>query len=190
VAGWRSFFAVELNKEIEEGIRKVQEVLKGRVGGVRWVRPEGIHLTLKFLGEVDPDRIKEIVRKAQEAVKGVGPFKIRIRGVSGFPSAKNPRVIWIGVEDQSGLLRELQMRVEKGLEELGFKREERGYTPHLTLGRLRSGKEKGAITEALKDIGDSDLGTMEIGEITLFRSQLKPTGAEYTKLKNIPLEVP
>ncbi len=182
--------AVELSKEIEEGIKGVQEELKGRVAGVRWMRPDGIHLTLKFLGEVEPDRIEEIVHKAKGAIKGIGPFRIRIRGGGGFPNAKNPRVIWIGVEDQSGLLKKLQARVERGLEGLGFKREERDYTPHLTVGRLRSGKGKGAITEAIRDIGDSDLGTMEVGEITLFRSQLKPTGAEYTKLRTITLETP
>lgn len=188
--GWRSFFAVELSKEIEGGISKIQEQLKRKAEGVRWVRPAGMHLTLKFLGEVDPDRIEEIVRKAGEAVEGVGPFTIRITGGGGFPNVKNPRVIWIGVEDQSGSLRQLQTRLETGLEELGFKREERNYTPHLTLGRVRSGKGKGAFTQALEDMGDSDLGTMEVREITLFRSELKPTGAEYTKLRTVPLEVP
>jgi len=188
VAALRSFLAVELSREIEEGIRRIQEKLKRRVEGVRWVRPEGIHLTLKFLGEIDPDRIEEIVDKAQQAVKGIGPFEIRIKGGGGFPNTKNPRVIWLGVEDQEGLLRELQARVEKGLEELGFKREERNYTPHLTLGRLRTGRGKGGVAQAIKDIGDSDLGAMKIREIVLFQSQLKPSGAEYTKLRTIPLE--
>ncbi len=191
MAGWRSFFAIELNKEIAEGIRKVQERLRGQVTGVRWVRPEGIHLTLKFLGEVDPDRIEEIVRTVEEGVEGLSPFTVRIRGGGGFPNVKNPRVIWIGVDDQGDSLRELQARVERGVEGLGFKREERVYTPHLTVGRLRSGKGTGAGTlEALKDIGESDLGTMEVGAIVLFRSHLKPTGAEYTKLGSIPLQVP
>lgn len=190
MAGWRSFFAVELSKEVEDGVSKIQERLKRKAEGVRWVRPAGIHLTLKFLGEVDPDRTEEIVRKAGEAVKGVGPFTLRITGGGGFPNVKNPRIIWIGVEDQSGLLRELQKRLETGLKELGFKREERNYAPHLTLGRVRSGQRKAAFTQALEDIGDSDLGTMEVREITLFRSELKPTGAEYTKLRTVPFEIP
>ena len=190
MAGWRSFLAVELSEQIQERIRTVQEGLKGKVEGVRWVRPEGIHLTLKFLGEVDPDRIEDIVRKAEEAVREMGPFTIRIRGCGGFPNTKNPRVIWIGVEDQNGLLRELQARAERELEALGFEREQRDYTPHLTVGRLRSGKRREGIAQALRDMGDSDLGTMEIGHITLFRSLLKPTGAEYTKLGTISLQTP
>ena len=143
-----------------------------------------------ILDNAGADASVAAVRKAEEAVREMGPFTIRIRGCGGFPNTKNPRVIWIGVEDQNGLLRELQARAERGLEELGFEREQRDYTPHLTVGRLRSGKGREGIAQALRDMGDSDLGTMEIGHITLFRSLLKPTGAEYTKLGTISLQTP
>jgi 2'-5' RNA ligase len=188
MAGWRSFFAVELSVEIAAGVRRLREALQGRAAGVRWLRPEGIHLTLKFLGEVAPDRIEEIVRKTEEAIQGVGPFTVGIRGGGGFPSAQNPRVVWIGVDDPSGMLKELQARVEGRMEELGFTREGRDYTPHLTVGRLRSGKERGTVAQALDAIRASDLGSMEVREVILFRSHLKPTGAEYTKLGSFPLE--
>jgi 2'-5' RNA ligase len=188
VAGWRSFFAAELNAEIAAGVRRIQGALTEQSTGVRWVRPEGIHLTLKFLGEVDPDLIEGIVRKAAELVQGLGPFTVGIRGGGGFPSAKNPRVIWIGVEDPSGMLTQLQARVEAGMEELGFMKEGRTYTPHLTVGRLRSGKGRGTVAQALEAIRASDLGSMEVREVILFRSLLKPTGAEYTKLGSFPLE--
>jgi 2'-5' RNA ligase len=188
VAGWRSFFAVELSAEVAAGVRRLQGELTEHAAGVRWIRPEGIHLTLKFLGEIDPDLIEGIVRKAAELVRGLGPFTVGIRGGGGFPSAKNPRVIWIGVEDPSGMLKELQARVEAGMEELGFTREGRDYTPHLTVGRLRSGKERGVVAQALDAIRASDLGSMEVREVILFRSHLKPTGAEYTKLGSFPLE--
>jgi 2'-5' RNA ligase len=189
VAGWRSFFAVELSAEIAAGVRRIQGGLKERAAGVSWVRPEGIHLTLRFLGEVDPDRIEGIAGKAEEGVKGIGPFTIGIKGCGGFPNAGHPRVIWIGVDDKSGELKELQAKVEKGMEEMGFAREERGYTPHLTIGRLRSGKGSTGVAQALEAMKEDDLGTMEVREICLFRSHLKPTGAEYTKLKIIPLEI-
>jgi 2'-5' RNA ligase len=188
VAGWRSFFAVELSAEIAAGVRRIQGELTEHTAGVRWVRPEGIHLTLKFLGEVDPDLIEGIVRKAAELVHGLGPFTVGIRGGGGFPSAKNPRVIWIGVEDPKGILKQLQAQVEGGMEELGFTKEGRAYTPHLTVGRLRSGKGRGTVAQALDAIRASDLGSMEVREIILFRSHLKPTGAEYTKLGSFPLE--
>jgi 2'-5' RNA ligase len=188
VAGWRSFFAVELSAEIAAGVRRIQEELRGRAAGVRWVRPEGIHLTLKFLGEVEADRIEPIVRKAEETIQGVGPFTVGIKEGGGFPTEKNPRVIWIGVEDHSGMLKQLQARVEAGMAEVGFSQERRGYTPHLTVGRLRSGKGSKTVAQALDAIRASDLGSMEVREIILFRSHLKPTGAEYTKLGSFPLE--
>jgi 2'-5' RNA ligase len=188
VTGWRSFFAIELSAEIATGVRRIQGALKEREGGVRWVRPEGIHLTLKFLGEVEPDRIEAIVKKAGEVVQGVRPFTVEIRGGGGFPSAKNPRVIWIGVEEPSGRLTQLQSRVEAGMAELGFTQEKRRYTPHLTVGRVRSGKGRKTVVQALDAIRASDLGKMEVREVILFRSHLKPTGAEYTKLGSFPLE--
>jgi 2'-5' RNA ligase len=187
VAGWRSFFAVELSAEIAAGVRRIQGELRDRSADVRWVRPEGIHLTLKFLGEVEPDRIEGIVHKAEEAIQGVGPFSVGIRGGGGFPTAKDPRVIWIGVEDPSGMLTQLQAGVETGMAELGFTRERRGYTPHLTLGRLRSGKGSKTMAQALDAIRASDLGNMEVQEVILFRSHLMPAGAEYTKLNSFQL---
>jgi 2'-5' RNA ligase len=190
VVGWRSFVAVELSREIAEGVRRILEGLQERVAGVRWIQPEGIHLTLTFLGEVDPDLIEEIVHKTEEAVRAIGPFTIGIRGGGGFPNARNPRVIWVGVDDPSGELRKMQARVEKGMKELGFTSEGRDYTPHLTVGRLRSGKGKGTVAHAIEAISECNLGTMEVREVILFRSHLKPTGAEYTKVKSIPLEAP
>jgi 2'-5' RNA ligase len=188
VAGWRSFCAVELSAEIAAGVRRIQGALQERATGVRWVRPEGIHLTLKFLGEVEADRIEAIVHKAEAAIQGVGPFTVGIRGGGGFPTPKNPRVIWIGVKDQSGMLKELQARVEAGMAELGFARERKGYTPHLTVGRVRSGKGGKPVAQALDALRENDLGSMEVREVILFRSHLKPTGAEYTKLGSFPLE--
>jgi 2'-5' RNA ligase len=188
VTGWRSFIAVELSKDIAEGVRRIQAGLRDRAEGVGWVRPEGIHLTLKFLGEVDPGRIEGIASRAEASVKARGPFFIGVRGCGGFPNPRHPRVIWIGIDDPSGALKEMQARVEQGMEEMGFTREERKYTPHLTIGRLRSGKGKGEVAQALEAMTGCDLGTMEVREICLFRSQLKPTGAEYTKLKVISLK--
>ena len=187
MTAWRTFFAVELSTEITTGVRRIQQGLQGYAAGVRWVRPEGIHLTLRFLGEVAADRIEGIVSRAEQCVQAINSFTIGIKGCGGFPTAKNPRVIWIGVHDQSGALKRLQARVEAGMVELGFLREERSYAPHLTLGRLHPGKGQRMIAQALEAIRESDLGQMKVREICLFRSHLKPTGAEYTKLKVIPL---
>jgi 2'-5' RNA ligase len=188
MAGWRSFFAIELSAEIAGGVRRIQGALRERAPGVRWVRPEGIHLTLTFLGEVEPDRIETIMHKAEETIHNLGSFAVEIRGCGGFPTAQNPRVIWIGVEDPSGRLTQMQARVATGMAALGFIEERRGYTPHLTVGRVRSGKGRKTLSQALDEIKGSDLGEMEVREVILFRSHLKPTGAEYTKLGSFPLE--
>ena len=187
IIGWRTFFAVELSDAITTGVRRIQQELQGNAAGVRWVRPEGIHLTLRFLGGVAPERIEGIVDQAEQRVQALSPFTIGIRGCGGFPTAKNPRVIWIGVHDPSGALKALQAKVEAGMVKVGFLKEERAYTPHLTLGRMHPGKGQGMIAQALEAVRESDLGQMEVREICLFRSHLKPTGADYTKLKVIPL---
>ena len=184
---WRLFFAVELSQEMQAGVRRIQQGLKEGAPGVRWVRPEGIHLTLRFLGEVAPERIEDIWSRAARGVEPIAPFTIGVRGCGGFPTAKRPRVIWIGVEDPSGSLQAMQARVETGVVEVGFPRDERGYNPHLTLGRLNPGKGQGMVAQAIEANRAVDLGQMEVREVCLFRSQLKPTGAEYTKLKVIPL---
>jgi len=188
VGGWRSFLAVELGKELAGRIHAIQGTLKAKMEGVRWVGSGGVHVTLKFLGEIDPNVVDQIAEKAQEAVQGITSFTISIGGGGAFPNSRNPRVLWIGVDDHHGLLTELQDRVERKLEALGFQRENREYRPHLTLGRVRSGTRKGVSAEAMQELQQSDVGTMEVKEITLFRSDLKPTGAEYTKLRTIPLQ--
>lgn len=182
--------AVELSTEIAAGVCRIQAGLKERAPGVRWVRSEGIHLTLKFLGEVDPDLIGEIVSKTEEAVQAIGPFAIGVKGGGGFPTLKHPRVIWIGVDDPSGELKKVQAGIEAGMEELGFQKERRDFAPHLTVGRLRTERGREGVAQPLDAIRASDLGIMEVREIILFRSHLKPTGAEYTKLQTIPLETP
>jgi 2'-5' RNA ligase len=184
---WRLFFAVELSKEMQAGVRRIQQGFKEHAPGVRWVRPEGIHLTLRFLGDVAPERIEDICGRAARGVDTIPSFPIEVRGCGGFPSTKRPRVVWIGVEDPSGSLQAMQARVEAGMQELGFPRDEKGYNPHLTLGRLKSGKGQGMIAQAIEAQRGVDLGQMEVREVCLFRSQLKPTGAEYTKLKVITL---
>lgn len=184
---WRLFFAIELNQEIQAGVRRIQQDLRQQTTGVRWVRPDGIHFTLRFLGEVAPERIEDIWDRAASDIQTIPPFTVGVRGCGGFPTAKKPRVIWIGVQDPSGSLKAMQARIETGVVELGFPREERGYNPHLTLGRLHPDKGQVRVAQAIEANRAADLGQMEVCEVCLFRSLLKPTGAEYIKLKVISL---
>jgi 2'-5' RNA ligase len=183
----RSFVAIELSPDIRTQIEKIQNELKGLSADVRWVRSGGIHLTLQFLGGIQEEKIPEISGVLTQCTAGTGSFNLRVHSLGAFPSATNPKVIWIGVEDESGRLLKAQRTIEKSLAAIGFKKEKRTYTPHLTLGRLKSPGGKRAISRHLESSGDCDCGTLTVTEICLFKSDLNPGGAVYTKLKTFPL---
>ncbi len=188
----RTFVAIELSAGIKSELTRVQEMLKEKSATphLRWVNPANVHLTLKFLGNVPRDRIQEITAVLKEAGAGLSPFIIEVSGLGCFPGTKNPRVIWVGVQEGTGRLKRLQERVEERLATLGFKPEGRPFHPHLTLGRVRKGAHVGArrlIGSIVSATSVGDLGQMEVGEISLMESILHPTGAEYICLHSIPL---
>jgi 2'-5' RNA ligase len=183
----RSFVAIELSPEIRAQIEKIQNGLKGSSADVRWVRSGGIHLTLKFLGGVQEGKIPEISGVLKQCAAKTGSFNLTIHSLGAFPNATNPKVIWIGVEDESGRLLKAQQSIEKSLAAIGFKEEKRAFTPHLTLGRLKSPRGKREVSRKLEYSGECDCGTLTVTEICLFKSALKPSGAVYTKLKTFPL---
>ncbi len=188
----RTFVAIELDQQALDWLKKVQERLKADFphGVVRWVDPKGIHLTLKFLGEVPQGKIKAI----EEVLKGVSqrhrPFSFTYGGLGCFPSLSHPNVIWVGVEEKTGALLALQQDVEKSLAKLGFKPEDRPFSPHLTLGRVGkglSGAERKRIGESIKAGGVGYGGEFLVKAISLMKSDLFPTGAVYTRLALFPL---
>ncbi len=189
----RTFVAIELNEEIKSELIQVQEILREKITTphLRWVDPANVHLTLKFLGNVPVDGIQEITAALKEACAGLSPFIMDISGLGCFPSANNPRVIWVGVREETGRLKRLQERVEGRLENLGFKPERRPFRSHLTLGRVKKRAHAGArriIGGIVSATSVGDLGQMEVGEISLMKSVLLPSGAQYSRLETIPLE--
>jgi len=187
-AGWRSFIAVDLSGEIRQAVAAVQNELRRATKDVRWVASHGIHLTLKFLGDIDPAFVETIAARMHEAVDGIRPFPVTIRGIGGFPNLRNPRVLWVGVQDQSEFLHTVHTRLEQGLMGVGFEPENRPFHPHLTLGRVKIRQVRGPFSELAETMKNRYLGDLTIDEIILFRSQLKPSGAEYTKLAAVPLK--
>jgi 2'-5' RNA ligase len=183
----RSFVAIELSPDIRTQIEKIQNELKGSSSDVRWVRSGGIHLTLKFLGGIQEEKIPEIAGVLSRCSAETGSFAIRIHSLGAFPNTTNPKVIWIGVEDESGKLLKVQQSIEKSLAAVGFKEEKRTFTPHLTLGRLKSPRGKRSVSQRLESSGEYDCGRLTVTEICLFKSDLKPSGAVYTKLKTFSL---
>lgn len=189
----RSFVAVRLNDEIKRELGVAQALLKGKgiVDQVRWVKPESIHLTLKFLGNVRAARLKEIVVALQQASVGIGPFSLSFGGFGCFPSAGRPNVVWIGVDGDTKTLGHLQSRIEEGLSVLGYRPEKRGFAPHLTLARVRkhvSPRERRLLGGLIQSESVDLIGQMEVHEISLMKSELTPAGAIYAKLAGVELE--
>jgi 2'-5' RNA ligase len=183
--------AIDLNSEIKKGVSQFIEDLKKQSResrGIRWVRPEAMHLTLKFLGEINEEKVAPITDVLNRISEECKPFPLRMKGTGFFPpKSKTPRVIWIGVEEADNLMR-LQSQLEEALERIGFPREQRKYHPHLTLGRVKTFSDIKEILLFLEKHRDKNFGNMEVKKITFFRSILKPTGAEYSALAELELK--
>jgi 2'-5' RNA ligase len=147
-----------------------------------------MHLTLKFLGEIQPRDLTGIDEVLQKIAASAPPTGARVRGMGSFPHLRRPRVIWVGIEPDDDQLAALQASIEAGLQELGFAREKRRFSPHLTIGRVRSGRGKDKLVAAVDANAGIDLGRIRIEEITLYESDLTPRGAIYTALGTYPLQ--
>jgi len=183
----RSFLAIELPPTIAKGIERVQYDLKQSHADVRWIESNRIHLTLKFFGDIEEEACDGIMDAVGKAVTDVKPFTLTIKGLGGFPRWKNPRVVWLGVEDEDGVLKPLQGVIEKGLGEIGYPQEERAFKPHLTLGRVRSPKGKPELLKKMEGFLHVELGKFRVERLVLFKSDLRPTGPIYTALKTLTL---
>lgn len=182
----RTFVAVDVPDEVRRRIGEFQASLKRHGCDVKWVRPENIHITLKFIGDVQEDRIEGLSAALEGAVKGVPPFRISIEGSGLFPGGQRPRVLWVGAGEGSDMLSELASRVDLGLSALGFEKETRKYSAHLTIGRVRSPKGIQPVVDAMRSAA-FEAGVVEAEEIVLMKSDLKPMGAVYTALERIKL---
>ena len=188
----RAFIAIPLPAPLLEKISAVQRQLEKRVSphSVRWVHVEGIHLTLKFLGDTPTDKLPAI-RQALAAVARLAPAcTFAVGGLGCFPNPRRPHVVWVGVHEPSGRLVALQDSIEEVLAPLGYAPEERGFTPHLTLGRVQQRASSGdaaRIGEVVASTQVERLAEVPADHFALIRSVLKPTGAEYTVLEEFPL---
>lgn len=164
---------------------------KGRTSFVKWGDPDGIHLTLKFLGYVNADSIDEIALAMDEAVKGVPPFQLKTRELGVFPSSNRVQVVWLGLEGELDKLRILQKRLEENLEQLGYPREARAFTPHLTLARVREGtlpEERQKLGQRVASTRLDTVYNITVDFISLMKSQLTSTGAIYSRIASVALK--
>ena len=187
----RAFIAVDLSAEIRQGLGDVMASLVRQLDGVpiRWVPAGNIHLTLKFLGDVSISNLEMLTKILQAEVAGHHPFEISVGGSGAYPSTRRPRVVWVGLEAPPELAA-VQAGIENAMARLGYAREERPFSPHLTLGRV----SRGANPPDLQQIGKvlethkvGFLGAACVREVCLYRSDLKPSGAVYTRIFTAPL---
>ncbi len=183
----RTFIAIEIPDEIKKEMITVQEQLKKAGVDASWTRAEGMHMTLKFLGEVPETKITEIISNLQTAAEGIGRFRIEVKGVGTFPNPKNARVVWIGLAGDIEKLTRLQVAVENAMVLLGMAREERKFTPHLTLGRIRNIRSRDRWIKTLEEIKDISLPGFEVTSVSLMQSELKPAGAVYAEMGRVEL---
>jgi 2'-5' RNA ligase len=183
----RAFIAFELPDAILAALDSVQRGLRPYGFRVKWVRPEGIHLTLKFLGDIKAADIEPIAGIMFDAAKDFAPFSLTARAIGVFPGIKRPRVIWSGLAGDVNRLGDLQQKMDESLTRIGFAKENRTFRGHLTLGRFQAGADPKALAQALQEFADFKTESFAADRIILFKSELKPTGAVYSKLKSIAL---
>jgi 2'-5' RNA ligase len=172
---------------IQTKIGKIEGELRSTSADVRWVSPEKIHLTLKFFGNIEESKVDSIVEAVKGSIRTAEPFQLSVRGTGAFPGPKNPRVIWIGLVDGSGVLVPLQKAVDASLEKIGFQPEDRPFRPHLTLGRVRSNRGKEELIRSVEKYREEEVGAFLVERAVLFKSDLTPVGPVYTPLREVKL---
>jgi len=182
----RSFIAADISNELRGRIEKLQSELKRKLknqAGIKWVRPQLIHLTLKFLGDVDDSRNEEICQAVEMVCDGVKSFELEFTKLGSF--GRPPKVIWLGIEKQITELQKLAGDLENAFEELGFEKEGRDFSPHLTLARVNDGRGDKTLVQIIEGFGKIETPKVKIDGICFFKSQLTSDGPIYTLLKKI-----
>jgi 2'-5' RNA ligase len=187
------FVAIELPALVLSRLSDVQHALQREpaLAALRWTRPEGIHLTLKFLGETHAARQKDIEGAIARSIEGIEPFELRLGGLGKFGSRSAPRVVWIDVAGDTEPLRRLQSRVERELAQLRYPPENRAFSPHLTLARVPQDRAREVAASLDGAIRHTTAPTeaFSVKEVALMRSDLRPSGAVYTNLFGAPLSL-
>lgn len=179
----RAFIAVELTPDVQDILAVVQAQLKKSGADIKWVRPKNIHLTLKFLGNIPSENITRIYDAMRDTVKEQHPFSITLTHIGAFPKIERPKVVWIGAEENQSDIRQISTSLEERLASLNFKKEERDFKAHITIGRVRSSLNRHHLIKALKTFRLEHAIIQHVDHITLFKSTLTPKGPIYEILE-------
>lgn len=183
----RTFIAIDIPGNILSEIRELQEGIKDYGFKIRWVRPESIHLTLKFLGDIKAVKINEIAEAISKTVVRYTPISLQAKGVGVFPGIKRPQVLWVGLAGQLEPLVSLQKTLDENLETIGFPVEKRPFKGHLTMGRMKAKIDVKKFGDVLMTFRSFESEAFTADRIILYKSELKPSGAVYTELASASL---
>lgn len=182
----RAFIAVELPEDVIQKLARTQQKLKSTGARVKWVERQNLHLTMKFLGDVEFEEVNEISSVMAEAVKDVSSFTVMAKGTGAFPKGeRSPRVVWAGVDGDVQMLEKIFQRLNENLVRFGVPYEKRRYSPHITIGRVRSSKGTAELAQAVRDCSDKEFGQVQVTELLLMMSELTSSGPVYTVLAHI-----
>jgi len=181
----RLFVAMDIPEDIRSSLAELAAKLRTTCRNARWTRVEGLHITLKFIGEIPAEKV-EMIKTALAGIPSRAPFTLNFRGLGFFPNERRPRVLWAGMEANSELS-EIAAALETALEPLGIAREGREFSPHLTLARFDTPRGLHALHAAIEKAGPFEFGSTVAKEFHLYQSVLKRGGAEYTRLATFPL---
>ena len=177
---FRGFISADI--EPKESLASLLRELALTRADLKIVKPELLHVTLKFLGDTEEDLVEQVFSRIVDATRGVAPFRIRLAGMGAFPSMSNIRVVWVGIEDGRPL-QEMANRLDLSLKDLGFERDRKGFVPHLTLARTRSGRNMANLQEIIRSNAATDYGEYLIDRLLLKKSVLSPQGPTYSNVR-------
>lgn len=178
----RTFIAIELNDQVKQAIREFQDQLKPLGCDISWVKPENAHLTLKFLGDVKAKMVPSVTEALTNLCRDLRPFDTALTQPGVFPDLRHPRVVWVGLDDSDGNLTRLAGSLETALGNIGFKKERRDFQAHITVGRIKSGKNIQRLSESLERYQLPEGVTQNIRSICFYKSVLTSSGPIYTTL--------
>lgn len=184
----RCFIAIQLDEAVQNNLSSMRNHFTEIDGKIRWVKPDAIHITLKFLGDITVSQ----QRITEEVLSGICsltvPFTLSVRGIGVFPGKKHPQVLWAGIRDDGCVLTEFVDRIDHALSCEGFKKEKRAFVPHITIARIKWIRENDVFCEKVERLAESSFAELSVSVVSLMKSELRTDGAVYTHLKTCPLK--
>lgn len=186
-AGHRVFVAVPLDAALGRAVEEVERKLEAAGATLRWIAVGNLHFTLRFLGQISAAELVRVRRAAREAAQDTASFRIHLAGVGAFPSARRPQVLWVGVREGAEQLRHLARRLDDSLARERFPKEPRAFQPHLTLARLKDSRQATSLEPSVASLAGIEVGGQSVGSIVVMESHLRPSGALYVPVEEVPL---